>query len=363
MCKGFTGQVEDCFGYTKCPANLDMPIYRYMKKERFLEMVEKGINVFAHLSLWEDPYEAFLLRSAISHCRHMGDVEGERSLYDEYKFVYGQSWTTSRDESDLLWRANGGRGEVVRVQTTVRKLFEIFQAAGGASGEKARFAEVQMGEVEYVDRTEIDRIISNPVFVKDVLRNRNERMRLFFKKRTEFKGEAEFRCLFVVRSENCIDMDTDSDGSLMKFRMDSRTFFDGVLLDPCMGRRECEQLICRTLYRCPDLKVEQSELFTWPEIPVDAYGREFVDSDAIPGLDRLVAHLAGKRDDNVRAIITRIQRVLRARGYDSETPPSPRQLDEWIDRMDEIIPNEGSAADCKTALRHYKRALYGKDND
>ena len=88
-----------------------------------------------------------------------------------------------------------------------------------------------------------------------------------------------------------------------------------------------------------------------------------MDSDAIPGLDRLVAHLAGKRDDNVRAIITRIQRVLRARGYDSETPPSSRQLEEWIDRMDEIIPNEGSAADCKTALRHYKRALYGKDND
>ena len=267
MCKDFTGRIADCFGYAKRPANLDMPIYRYMKKVRFLEMVEKGVNVFSHLSLWEDPYEAFLLRSAISYCHRAGEVREERSFYDEYKFVYGQSWTTNGEESDLLWRANGERGEVVRIQTTIRKLFGIFKPTGSESGGKTRLAEVQMGKVEYVEQREIDRIIADSEFVKSVIRNRDERMRLFFKKRREFAGEEEFRCLFVVQTEDCIDMDMDSNGSLMKFRLDPKTFFDEVLLDPCMGRRECEQLICRILYRCP----ERSQLFNWPEISIDVH--------------------------------------------------------------------------------------------
>ena len=360
MGKDFTGQIEDCFGYAKCPENLDMPIYRYLTKERFLEMVEKGVNVFAHLSLWEDPYEAFLLRSAILYCHRVGKAGEERRLYDEYKYVYGQSWTTDGKESDLLWRANGGRGEVVRIQTTVRKLFKIFQMAGGRSGEKTRFAEVQMGNVEYVEQEEIDRIIADPEFVKEVIRNYDERMRLFFKKRNAFAGEAEFRCLFVVKSPKYVDRKTDSNGSLMKFRIDPKTFLDGVLLDPCMGRRECEQLICRMRWCCPKLKVEQSKLFNWPEIPIDAYGETAV---PIPGLDCLLAHLAGRREDNVESIISRIRRVLSAKGYGRPRRPSREQLDEWIRQTEEIVPNEGAAADCKTALRHYRRALYGDDNE
>lgn len=363
MSKDFTGRIEDCFAYTGCPVSLDMPIYRYLKKERFLEMVEKGVNVFAHLSLWEDPYEAFLLRSAISYCHRTGEAREERSLYDEYKYVYGQSWTTNGEESDLLWRANGGRGEVIRVQTTVRKLFNLFKQADSACGGKSGLAEVWMGKVDYVDQVEIDQVISNSDFIKDIVRNSQERMRLFFKKRKEFAGEKEFRCLFVVRSTDCIDMQTDSNGSLMKFRMDPKDFFDGVLLDPCMGRRECEQVICRTLYHCPNLKIEQSELFNWPEPPVDAFGHEIIKMGEIPDLDRLLVFLADKSDGNIEAILSRILRVLRARRWHGRTSPSRAQIDEWIRRMNEIVRNAGSADDCRTALRHYRRALHGKDDE
>ncbi len=99
---------------------LNTPIYRYLSMDHFLDMIENKRNVLMHVSYWEDPFEAFLFRGGISSAMEKGENVG--NLYDAFKFLYGQSWTFNDTESDVVWRAMGERGTVVRIQSTVRKL-------------------------------------------------------------------------------------------------------------------------------------------------------------------------------------------------------------------------------------------------
>lgn len=63
---------------------------------------------------------------------------------------------------------------------------------------------------------------------------------------------------------------------------------------------------------------------------------------------------------NVRAIWSRVQRVLRATHH-MNAQPAADQLLAMIERIGDYVDNPGSASDCQTALRHYMRALYGRD--
>lgn len=237
------------------------PIFRYLSRERFLEMVEGGVNVFAHLSMWEDPYEAFLLRAALLHSHEEGSAD--LSLYGRYKSVYGQCWTYNSKDSDLLWRANGRRGDVVRIKSTVKKLLTSIVDADKTS-DKNGLSLLQIGEVEYVEKAKLDRMISDRCVVEDVMEDPKRKMEFFFKKRIGFDDEKEVRAIMDVQDDNCLDMDTDINGSLLRFRICPEELIDEVLVDPCMGRREYEQLICRVLHRCPNLEIRQSTLFKWP---------------------------------------------------------------------------------------------------
>ena len=48
-------------------------VYRYMPVERFLEIVENEQNTLSHISKWEDPNEAYLIRSRIVANAQRGD--------------------------------------------------------------------------------------------------------------------------------------------------------------------------------------------------------------------------------------------------------------------------------------------------
>lgn len=78
-------------------------IYRYMSVEHFLDLVETKELVMSHISKWEDPFEAYLLRSNIDYGK---DADARNDFYYELlSDVYGQSWTTHGDESDVRWRS------------------------------------------------------------------------------------------------------------------------------------------------------------------------------------------------------------------------------------------------------------------
>lgn len=85
--------------------------------------------------------------------------------------------------------------------------------------------------------------------------------------------------------------------------------------------------------------------------------------ESLPGGDMFKAFLLnkyGRITDNARSIWSRVQRVLRATRH-MNVQPTADQLLAMIERIGDYVDNPRSASDCQTALRHYMRALYGRD--
>ncbi len=90
---------------------------------------------------------------------------------------------------------------------------------------------------------------------------------------------------------------------------------------------------------------------------------EDIPNESLPGGDIFKAYLLdkyGRITGNVRAIWSRVQRVLRA-AHRMNVQPTADQLATMIERVGDYVDNPGSASDCQTALRHYMWALYGRD--
>lgn len=90
---------------------------------------------------------------------------------------------------------------------------------------------------------------------------------------------------------------------------------------------------------------------------------EDLPAESLPGGAVFKAFLLnkyGRITGNVRSIWSRVQRVLRAT-HRMNVQPTADQIVSMIERIGDYVDNPGSASDCQTALRHYMRALYGRD--
>ena len=128
---------------------VDTPIFRYMPAERYYELIEEQTITLSHISNWQDPYEGFVYRGGIQMAHEPSDAA---RIYELFRFVYGQSWTLERKESDVLWRAmsNGNRKETVRVQTTVGALALAILRNMDSAGRQL----IRIGCVEYIENSE-----------------------------------------------------------------------------------------------------------------------------------------------------------------------------------------------------------------
>ena len=242
-----------------------------MSIERYYSLIEDGYNSLVHISHWEDPYEGFIYRGG------MGQTDEQTNrIYDLYKSVYGQSWMFEHEESDVLWRAmaNGERGNLVRVQTTVRKLAQSIlshvNTAQGSHKESSQSLGIRIARIVYKNDAKFDEML-NPQEIGRIL-NGNDmdgQLDFLFFKRCGFKAEKEVRVV-VLANKNRIDSSKCKRGDLLKFEIDPNKLIDGVLADPCMDRREYERLICRTKFALSDDAainlIKKSKLFDWPVI-------------------------------------------------------------------------------------------------
>lgn len=243
---------------------LDDPIFRYMPVDRYYELIEERYIALTHISHWEDPYEGFIYRGGIgANNVHADDI------YDLFKSVYGQSWTVEGKESDVLWRAmaNGKRGGLVRIQTTVRQLAACLVRKVNPSMISGKGL-MRIARIEYKDEANFNEELNQENLAR--LLNGDEECKLgfLFFKRIEFEQEREVR-VAVLADEDIINRSECKRGDLLKFKVNPIELIDEVLVDPCMGRREYERLVCRTKFAVPELAVDQikqSKLFTWPVI-------------------------------------------------------------------------------------------------
>ena len=247
-------------------------VYRYLSIDRFLEMIESEQNVLAHISKWEDPNEAYLIRAKIA-ASASNDNSGEvRNWYKRYRSFYGQSWMLNGEESDILWRAYGKRGETVRIKTSVKSLHDLLETLVtrvkkensnlyGPGYDVSAFA----GTISYVD----DMKSALPDSERDITKS-------LFVKRREFSDEKEYRIVVKVddmddiprRDKNSKEMSLS--GGLMKLPIRASDFIKEVLVDPCCSDVRLDEIRCRALNAGFDVDIQKSSLFRWPG-PMSSY--------------------------------------------------------------------------------------------
>lgn len=200
--------------------NLDEPIYRVYTIERLLQVFIESKNALVKPSLWDDPFENFLLKSTAKNSK------GEKIYFNSIREkIYGQCWTLNKDETDALWRIYTQSKNGVRVKTTIRKLFDsLFNPDDD-------FALIKyfVGRVKYYQETEIrDAFESKPVDGEILFDNSGKNIiKTMLFKRTEFLHENEVRIIFMSPEGQNKD-------SVYKYDFDAYDILDEILFDPRM---------------------------------------------------------------------------------------------------------------------------------
>lgn len=263
-CKEDRGIADDELQAIAC-LDLETKIYRYMPTERYYDLIENRHNALMHISHWEDPYEGFIYRGGLNGCADGGVHD---RIYDLYKHVYGQSWTLQHSESDVFWRAmaNGKRGDLVRVKTNVRKLAQSLLR--NVSSPSVFTGQLRIAPIEYKPEAKFNMELNGDNLARLLNGDVERKLGFLFFKREEFSLEKEVR-VAILADSCCIDSSKCKRGDLLKFEIEPSELIEEVLADPCMARRDYEQLVCRTKFAVPELhvdKIKKSRLFDWPEI-------------------------------------------------------------------------------------------------
>jgi len=180
----------------------DQFLYRIIRFDRLVQMLQTNLWHFAHPSAWEDPYETHITNSLSNT-------------------LFAQCWCR-QGVSDAMWRIYSQDKLGVRIRTTEEKLtIALLQATtkrelGFRTG-KVRY----VNELEYVGRAARIRadLQRNVTFVRASAH--------LFLKRTAFSHEAETRVVVFDPSQA---LDANAPG--LKIELNSRQLIDSVLVDP-----------------------------------------------------------------------------------------------------------------------------------
>lgn len=180
----------------------DQFLYRIIRFERLVQMLQTDRWHFAHPSAWEDPYETHITNSLSNT-------------------MFAQCWCR-KGVSDAMWRIYSPDKLGVRIRTTEKKLIVALGEATKKQDMGFRTAKVKyLNPLEYLvhARRIRDGLKTKATFVR-------ASAQLFFK-RTAFSHEAETR---VVVFDPTQPADADVGG--IAIELNTRQLIDSVLVDP-----------------------------------------------------------------------------------------------------------------------------------
>jgi hypothetical protein len=210
--------------------DLDKYVYRIISIDRLVELFSTHKNVLVAPSLWDDPYENFILKSKIR--KSSGKVV-------DYKFhnnFYGQCWSFHK-ASDAMWRIYSPDSKGVRIRTTIRKLITSLYKETTCSNYFTSY----IGKVEYLKESELKEF-SNSLFYDDRIENENL-FRSLLVKRKAFKHEGEIRLLYFDLIDEIEGRTNSSDKTgLFSYTVDPHILIDQFMLDPRLDAFETAHL-------------------------------------------------------------------------------------------------------------------------
>jgi hypothetical protein len=199
-----------------------------------------------HPSLWEDPYENFILKSKVKLS------SGEIKDYTFHEDFYGQCWSLHK-ASDAMWRIYSKDCDAVRIKTTVRKL--LGSLYNGGSNKPSMSCIV--GKVQYLSEKSLKRF-ANSIYVNGELTKENL-FRSLLVKRLAFKHESEIRLLYF-------DLDRKVKGDFYFFDIQPDELIEQIMLDTRCTYNEFEdfktEILEKTSFSGP---IKRSLLYTAPE--------------------------------------------------------------------------------------------------
>ena len=192
-------------------------IYRIFKVERLIELFEEKNNALVKPELWDDPFENFILNITVK------SKTGRISKSILRNRGYGQCWTLTI-ESDAMWRIYSPDKNGVKIQTSIRKLFQSLYSTQTSYGTLSCF----IGKVKYYSKKKIDDIVKDRLAgVKQFSGSLGQARSLLFK-RYAFKHENEVRLIYL-EPHNQIG------SSVYPYPCDPLILVDRVTFDPRMS--------------------------------------------------------------------------------------------------------------------------------
>ena len=231
--------------------SFNLMMYKYIRLEYVLNMLETQKLRFDNIKKWEDVYENFVDKEEICF---LNSERGEiyRSVY------YGQSWTV-REELDAMWRIYSHGGHVVRVKTVYPLLSHVF--GEWLRNHKDNPLWPTTDYVFYADEKEInDWLLSNsPMNIWAFIELQNEGI---FIKRHEFEHEKEVRV--VLRSDN------KEEKEYVELDFDPNRVFREIVIDPRVNEEEfIRQRDCLIERGFDGRKIRKSTLYDFKKVKLE----------------------------------------------------------------------------------------------
>lgn len=186
------------------PLDLEEPIWRYFKTERFLEFVNAGLLYFAAARQFQDPFEgavAVLPPGFPVDPRYVGLEGGEKAFEELRRLTKISCWHRAPYESDAMWQLYAGAWKGIAVLSTPGRI----AAAAGPFRLQPEFAHEDLwaGNVRYVD------------LLKERLRV--SMLHRFWYKHMAFSWEREFRLAISLRTAEEFGVPVPEEGIKVKF--------------------------------------------------------------------------------------------------------------------------------------------------
>jgi Protein of unknown function (DUF2971) len=234
--------------------DLNKFIYRIISIDRLNELFVNNENVLVKPSLWEDPFENFILKSKVRL------VSGETASFDFKNDFYGQCWSFHK-ASDAMWRIYSYDKYSVRIRTTVKKLLTSLEKSLGEWAHTQSF----IGRVNYLPNKMLIHF-ANTVFKGINIPSADLFAKTLLVKRPAFKHENEIRLLYFEKNNGITE-------KLYRYPINSHEFIDQIMIDPRLSESEANtvknNIISSTGFKG---SIKRSLLYATPKNMVFPFG-------------------------------------------------------------------------------------------
>lgn len=206
----------------------EQKIWRYMKLNRFLEMLETKSIHFASADQFKDPFEGAVAVQSFEFPidpRYAEFDAAEKAFAELKKLTKINCWHIENYESDAMWKLYSDLGKGVAIATTLEKL------------------DVSLEPYRIKPEYGIEDIWAGNVTYVDLLKERLKVSMLerYFYKHKAFSWEKEFRLAISVRIAHEFGVDTPKEGVFVN--ADIVSLIDEIHLGPSLSEKERNSVV------------------------------------------------------------------------------------------------------------------------